>query len=74
MLILLTVFRPDAWNGILDATKHSASPAQDPSFMDGLSDYLPIIAYQDPKTYSEDCLYLSVYTSKPSATAKLPVS
>jgi len=71
---IIVLFSPEPWNEILDSTKHSSSPVQDIKLMDGLTESLTLIADQNPKTYNEDCLYLSVYTSKPSETTNLPVS
>ena len=66
-------FSPEPWDGVLDATKHSASPVQNRRLMSGLVESLPLIVDQDSKTYNEDCLCLSVYTTNPSTAEKLPV-
>ena len=71
-LIFHQLFSSDPWDGILDATEHSALPIQNEGMMEGLLEYLPLIDNEDEKNYSEDCLYLSVYTPRP-AQASYPV-
>ena len=72
--IFFIQFRPDSWDGILDATKQAPAPIQDTEGMAMLYDFMPELVEEHPQIYDEDCLYLSVYTSNPSKTANLPVS
>ena len=69
-----SLFRPEPWDGLLDASKHSAVPIQNQDGMKDILNYMPGVVDESPKTFDEDCLYLSVYTSNPSKTANMPVS
>ena len=70
----LFFYSPDPWDGILDATKHSAAPKQNADGMKEIGEFMPDIVGEDPITFDEDCLYLSVYSRNPSKAANLPVS
>lgn len=66
--------RPDSWSGVLDGTKHSASPQQDLEPIKELRNFLPMPINDVSEELSEDCLYLSIYTATTSKTANLPVN
>ncbi|CAK8697499.1 cocaine esterase-like [Clavelina lepadiformis] len=67
--------RSEPWQGILDGTKMSPRPLQDEAFEEELYGNLPLLNQfeENLSDFSEDCLYLTVYTSNPSATANMPV-
>lgn len=62
---------PASWQGVRDATKFASSCAQPQRKP---SDAIPWTAeYLSDPPFSEDCLYLNVWTPKLSARANLPV-
>ena len=65
---------PEPWDGILDASEHSPSPHHDSTLMIKLRTMLPLLDDRIPKSHSEDCLYLSVYTTNPSEDQNRPVN
>ncbi|CAK8697498.1 unnamed protein product [Clavelina lepadiformis] len=68
--------RCEPWQGILDGTKMSPRPLQDDAFEEELYGNLLLLNQfeENLSHFSEDCLYLTVYTSNPSTTANMPVT
>ena len=60
---------------MLEATKLSASPLQSVELNDYVDRYVPARNEfgDDFRNFSEDCLYLNVFTSNPSKAANMPV-
>ncbi|XP_076802958.1 fatty acyl-CoA hydrolase precursor, medium chain-like [Clavelina lepadiformis] len=65
----------EPWEGVLEATKLSASPLQSVELNDYVDRYVPARNEfgDDFRNFSEDCLYLNVFTSNPSKAANMPV-
>uniref|UniRef100_UPI00398F8674 fatty acyl-CoA hydrolase precursor, medium chain-like n=1 Tax=Pristiophorus japonicus TaxID=55135 RepID=UPI00398F8674 len=63
----------EAWTGIRQATNHAPGCLQDAKLMDLIKDFIKVSV--PPSTFTEDCLYLNVYTPvRPKDTNKrLPV-
>ena len=59
----------------MDGTKAAKSPVQSLEFFNAYKDMMPFSEDFGEKwtDMSEDCLYLSVYTSNPSPSANMPV-
>lgn len=54
------------WSGVRDATEFGTIAPQEPSMVDGIMGL-------DPETWSEDCLYLNVWTQSAERGANRPV-
>jgi len=65
----------EKWDKPMDGTKLKASPVQAIEMAQAMDPYFvyPNEFDEDFEEIDEDCLYLKVYTSNPSADAKLPV-